>query len=139
MAAYAAAGLARADFMRTGLESVRLGWSAFVVPILFVLSPTLILRGEAGDIALAIVTALLGIWLVSIAVVGYFLRRVALPLRILYGAAGLLALIPAGAFQGAVFTDVIGAAVGGTLILAEFWIVRVRRGLRAAGSATLRY
>ena len=69
--------------MRTGLESVRLGWSAYVVPILFVLSPTLVLRGEPYDIAVAIITAVLGIWLVSIGVVGYFLRPVALPLRIL--------------------------------------------------------
>ncbi|MBI4294434.1 MAG: TRAP transporter fused permease subunit [Betaproteobacteria bacterium] len=138
MAAYAAAGLARADFMRTGLESVRLGWSAFVVPFLFVLSPNLILRGETGDIALAIVTAVLGIWLVSIGLVGYFLRRIALPLRLLYGAAGLLALIPANAFPGAALTDVIGAAVGGVLILAEFWIARARRGLSAAGSAAIR-
>lgn len=138
MAAYAAAGLARADFMRTGLESVRLGWSAFVVPFLFVLSPNLILRGEAGDIALAILTAVLGIWLVSIGLVGYFLRRIALPLRLLYVASGLLALIPANAFPGAALTDVIGAAVGGALILAEFWIARARRGQPAAKSAPLR-
>src|SRR3990170_1469007 len=48
IAAYAAAGLARADPMRTGWEACRVGWSAVVVPFLFVLSPTLLLIGSAG-------------------------------------------------------------------------------------------
>lgn len=125
IAAYAAAGLAGADPIRTGLESVRLGWSAYVVPFLFVLSPTLILRGPADKVAMAVVTASLGIWLVSIAVVGYFLRPVSVFGRLLFAAAGLLALIPAGAFPGAEITDVAGAVLGAALIAYEIWSTRL--------------
>ncbi len=134
LAAYAAAGLAGADPMRTGLEAVRLGWSAFVVPILFVLSPTLLLIGPADAVALAVVTAVLGIWLVSIAVVGYFMRALGSPMRVLFAASGLLALVPAGAFPGAVVTDVIGAAAGAVLIVREVWLARAHRRVMSSAA-----
>ena len=134
IAAYAAAGLARADPMRTGWEACRFGWSAFVVPFLFVLSPTLLLIGPAGAVALAIVTAALGIWLVSIGVVGYFVRPLGPWMRSLFALSGLLALIPAGAFPGAVITDVVGGVLGAALIAREARLARSRKGLLAQSS-----
>ena len=127
IAAYAAAGIARADPMRTGWEACRFGWSAFVVPFLFVLSPTLLLIGPADAVALAIVTAVLGIWLVSIALIGFFMRPLSAMMRGLFAVSGLLALIPAGAFPGAVVTDIAGAALGAVLIAREIWLVRLRQ------------
>jgi len=132
IAAYAAAALAGSDPMRTGLEAVRFGWSAFVVPFLFVLSPTLLLIGPADAVGLAIVTAALGIWLISIAVIGYFMRPIGPGLRASFGTAGLLALIPSGAFEGAAVTDLVGAAAGAVLIAREVLIGRRLR--RAAPS-----
>ena len=126
IAAFAAAGLARADPMRTGWEACRFGWSAYVVPFLFVLSPTLLLIGPADAVALAIVTATLGIWLVSIAMIGYFMRALSPAMRGLFGFSGLMALIPAGAFPGAVWTDIIGAVLGAILLAREVWLVRFR-------------
>ncbi|HEX4927259.1 MAG TPA: TRAP transporter fused permease subunit [Burkholderiales bacterium] len=124
IAAYAAAGLAGADPMRTGWEACRFGWSAFVVPFLFVLSPTLLLIGPADEVALAVVTAALGIWLASIGVVGFFMRALDARMRVAFAFAGLMALIPASAFPGAVYTDVIGAVLGAVLIGRELWITR---------------
>ena len=126
IAAYVAAGLAGADPMRTGWEACRFGWSAYVVPFLFVLSPTLLLIGPADAVALAIVTATLGIWLVSIGMIGFFMRPIPPMLRGVFMAAGLMALIPAGAFPGAVWTDILGAALGAVLIAREIWLVRLR-------------
>jgi TRAP transporter 4TM/12TM fusion protein len=120
IAAFAAAGIAGASPMRTGFEAVRFGWTAFVVPVLFVASPTLLLIGPVQDVALAVATAAMGVWLGSIAVAGHFMRPLRLPMRILFAVAGLLALIPAGAFPGAVWTDVAGAILGGALILREY-------------------
>ncbi len=134
IAAYAAAGLANADPWRTAIESVRLGWSAYVLPFLFVLSPTLILIGPPRDVAIAVVTATLGIWLVSIAVVGYWVRPVNVWNRLLFATAGLLCLIPAGAFRHAELTDLAGVIVGLMLIGYEYWASRsgqVRAGAQA--------
>jgi TRAP transporter 4TM/12TM fusion protein len=126
IAAFAAASIARADAMRTGWEACRFGWSAYVVPFLFVLSPTLLLIGPADAVALAIVTATLGIWLVSIGMIGFFMRPMGAGLRAAFMASGLLALIPAGAFPGAVWTDILGATLGALLMAREVWIVRLR-------------
>ena len=51
IAAFAAASLAGADAMRTGFAACRFGWTAFIVPVLFVFSPSLLMVGEAGTIA----------------------------------------------------------------------------------------
>ncbi len=120
IAAFAAAGIASADPMRTGFEAMRFGWTAYVVPLLFVASPTLLLEGDPASVALAVVTAIMGVWLVAIAMAGFFTRRLSALPRVLFGIAGLLALIPAGAFPGAVWTDIGAAILGGALIGREF-------------------
>ena len=131
IAAFAAAGLAGADPMKTGWSAVRFGWMAYVVPPLFVLSPALILIGDAVTVTLAVVTAIAGVWLVSIALAGYFMRLLTLPLRLAFGAAGLLALMPAGAFPGAGITDVVGTVAGLSLVAYEYFVARA--GRTAAG------
>ncbi|HWM46235.1 MAG TPA: TRAP transporter fused permease subunit [Xanthobacteraceae bacterium] len=131
VAAFAAAAIAKADPMRTGFEAVRFGWTAFVVPFLFVASPTLILIGTPVAIAQAVATAFAGVWLISIAMAGHFVRPLGWPMRVLFAGSGLLALIPAGAFPGAEFTDLAGVLIGAALIAHELMH-------RRAGMATLR-
>ena len=96
LAAFAAANIGGTDPNRTGWAAARIGWSAYIVPFLFVFSPTLLMVGSPLDIAVAAVTAGLGVWLGSIGVTGYFLRAVSLPARLGFFACGILALIPAG-------------------------------------------
>jgi len=120
IAAFAAASIAKANPMATGWSAVRFGWTAYVVPFLFVLSPTLLMIGKPGDIFLATVTALAGVWLVSIALSGYLVRSLSVPMRVAFAVAGLLALLPANSFPGAWFTDLIGTLSGLALIANEF-------------------
>ena len=116
LAAFAAASIARADPMKTGLASVKFGWVAFVIPFLFAFSPSLILIGEPAEIAWAIVTATLGVWLVSAGLAGYFANKLSMPMRVLFCVAGLAALIPAGMFPGAIYTDVVGVILGAAVM-----------------------
>ena len=125
LAAFAAASIAGASSMRTGWAAMRFGWSAYVIPVLFVFSPTLILIGAPLEIGIAIVTATAGVWLISAALAGYLAGRLGTQIRVLFGLFGLMALIPAGAFPGAVWTDLAGLAGGGILMGAEF--MRARR------------
>jgi TRAP transporter 4TM/12TM fusion protein len=124
IAAFAAATIARADPMKTGWEACKLAWSAFIVPFLFVFSPTLVMVGDPFEIAFDFATAVLGVWLVSVGIVGFFLRPLAVPRRLAFGAAGVLALIPSGLFAGAVYAAMIGLAAGVVLIADE---LRLRR------------
>lgn len=131
LAAFAAAAIAKAPAMATGWAAMRFGWVAFVIPVLFVLSPELLLIGETADIALAVVTATFGVWLVSAALAGHFAGRLTPPRRVLFGLAGLAALIPATAFPGAVYTDILGV-LGGAGLMAVDWTGARRRGVQRA-------
>lgn len=116
MAAFAAAAIAKSRPMATGFAAMKFGWSAYVIPVLFVFSPTLLMIGAPMDIALAILTAVVGVWLISAALAGYLADRLSPVMRWLFGAFGLMALIPAGAFEGAILSDVIGVIGGAGLM-----------------------
>jgi TRAP transporter 4TM/12TM fusion protein len=125
IAAFAAASIAQADPMRTGWAAVKFGWIAYVIPVLFVMSPTLIMIGDPGAIILSVVTAVIGIWLVSIAITGHLIDKVSPVVRVLFALAGVLSLVPAAAFEGALITDAIGVVAGAALLATEF--LRARR------------
>jgi TRAP transporter 4TM/12TM fusion protein len=127
VAAFAGAAIAKADPMRTGFAAMRFGWSAFIVPFLFVASPSLILIGSPVEIAQAIITAFIGVWLVSIGIAGYFVRPLGWMSRILFAIGGILALIPAGAFTGGYWTDIIGVGMG--IVLIGYEVMRQRVGV----------
>jgi TRAP transporter 4TM/12TM fusion protein len=128
LAAFAAASIAQADPMATGWAAMRFGWSAYVIPVLFAFSPTLILIGAPAEIAFAVATAGLGVWFVSAALAGYLARPIPPARRALLGLAGLMALVPASAFDGAVLSDAAGVALGLALVALEI------RGARALPS-----
>ena len=132
IAAFAAASLTRADPMRTGYAAVKFGWLAYVIPFLFVLSPTLILKGETGAIVLAVTTALVGVWLVSVAVAGYATRPLNGVMRLAFAVCGLAALMPAGAFSGGHWVDIAGVGAGVALTVREWFPVRSRNTSAAA-------
>jgi hypothetical protein len=77
-------------------------------------------------VALAAATAMAGVWLVSIAITGYFLRPLAAPPRLAFAVSGLLALVPAGAYPGAIYTEVAGMVAGLGLIGYEIALRRRR-------------
>jgi TRAP transporter 4TM/12TM fusion protein len=120
LAAFAAANIGGADPNQTGWTAMRIGWSAYIIPFLFVFSPSLLMQGDALTIAFAVVTASLGVWVGTIGVVGFFSAPIPPLLRVLFILAGVLLLIPADAFRGAVFTDIIGLALGAVLLTREF-------------------
>lgn len=71
LGAFAAASLAQANPMRTGLESMRLGTIIYFVPFFFVLDPGLIMQGEPLHILTVFSCALLGVVVLSASLQGY--------------------------------------------------------------------
>ncbi len=120
LAAFAAATLTKADPMRTGFVAMRLGWVAYVVPFLFVLSPTLLLYGEPWHVALNTLTATAGVYFITIAVVGYLTRPLNWVMRSLMTLAGMAAMVPDSllGFGGAI--DAAGIVLGCLLVGWEF-------------------
>lgn len=127
IAAFAAAGIAHADPMKSGWSAVRFGWMAYAVPFMFVVSPPLLLRGAPDAIVLTIATTVIGVWLISAAMIGYVQRRLSAPMRLVFAAAGLLALVPAETFAGAVYSDIAGVLIGVIAVGVEYASVRAHR------------
>lgn len=130
LSAFAAANIAGADVDKTGWTATRIGWAAYIVPFLFAVSPSLLMNGNPLTIAWAVITAAFGIWMGTIGVVGYYSAPIAPPLRVLFVVAGVLLLIPADAFPGAIVTDIAGLALGGALLAKEIYRKRMRASKR---------
>ncbi|MEM8822601.1 MAG: TRAP transporter fused permease subunit [Pseudomonadota bacterium] len=94
--AFFAAAIAKAPPMATAWESMRFGWTAYIVPFLFVFSPALLLIGDPAEVALAVTTAMIGVYAVSAAFVGWLRGPESGLRRILIGCAGLALLLPPG-------------------------------------------
>ncbi len=130
IAAFFAANIGGAEPMKTGWAATRLGWTAYIVPFLFVYSPSLLLRGDVFHVTLAVATAIGGVWLVSVALVGYFTRPLAWPFRLGFGVSGLLLMIPAGIAWWGPWTDVIGLALAVVAVAREVIGARAERAAR---------
>ncbi|WP_421930246.1 TRAP transporter permease [Nitratireductor rhodophyticola] len=120
--AFFAASIAKASPMPTALEAMRFGWTAYIVPFLFVFSPALLLIGDPLDIALAVITAVLGVYAISAAFIGWFAGPAGALRRILIGVAGGALLLPPGIGGGA--TLWVNAA--GFLLLLVQWLAAIR-------------
>ncbi|MCC2099169.1 MAG: C4-dicarboxylate ABC transporter permease, partial [Hyphomicrobiales bacterium] len=103
---------------------VKFGWSAYIVPFLFVASPNLLLDGKPVNVALACITAVMGVYLVSVGVAGYMVRPLNVLHRFLFAAAGIALMIPSNAASWALWTDIAGFAVG---VLLLGWEIMARR------------
>lgn len=92
LAAFAAAGVANTNPMRTGFVACRVGIAAFIVPFMFVYNPSLLLIGQTTQIIWSIMIASLGLISLCAGMQGWFLVRANLPMRILFilGAVGML-------------------------------------------------
>jgi TRAP transporter 4TM/12TM fusion protein len=127
LCAFAASALTQASAMRIGFVSMRLGWVAYIIPFMFVLAPSLLLEGAVYDIVLNIVTATCGVYIVSVAAVGYFTRPLGVFWRIALAVAGLAALMPTVITPYGAVVEVSGAAIGAAMLLREYLAVRAAR------------
>lgn len=116
LAAYAAAAIADSDPMRTGFAAMRLGITAYVIPFIFAFFPALLFEGPPLEIIVALITAMLGCFLLASAVTGYLFRELGLLMRVMMSLAGIILMIPVQ--QGNLFTfGLLGNIVGGVIAL----------------------
>lgn len=125
--AFAAANIARADPLATGFEAVRFGWAVFVIPFIFVFSPSLLLQGELWLIFTDISTALVGIVLGSMGVIGYGLRKLGPVKRCVYIIASICLLIPLKGADWGQLTLMLGIASAIAIIGWEFMGLRATK------------
>ena len=116
---WAAATIAKADQWKTGWSATRMSWCAYIIPFMFAYSPALIMNGDALSIVLALTDALLGIFLGTVAVVGYFQAPIPVAYRVAYGVIAVMVLIPANAFPGGTYVGIAGTVLALAAIARE--------------------
>jgi TRAP transporter 4TM/12TM fusion protein len=124
-AAYAAANIARTDGWTTGWIACVVGWSTFILPFLFVLTPSLMMDGTWIEIVLNFSRVLFGIWLGTMAAVGFALAPLGRVGRLPYAAVSLAVVLPPEAFSGAVWINAAGVAAAVALLVYD-WLRRKR-------------
>ncbi len=132
IAAFAAASLSGAKPMETGATAVRLGWIAYVIPFVFVLSPSLLGQGDASDIIMTTVTAFMGVWISSCGLIGYMFGPLSALYRLLFFTSGILLLLPAEAIPHGLALNAAGLVLGILLLSRDYMSNRHRRASEAA-------
>ncbi len=103
LAAYAGAGIAGDDPMKTGATAIKLALAGFLVPYVYVFNPMLVLVDfQAGPFAMSIGTALLGVFLLGLGSIGFYKTKMPAWLRVIAMAGALSLLVPG------LMTDAIG-------------------------------
>jgi TRAP transporter 4TM/12TM fusion protein len=125
LAAFAAASIAQAPYMRVSVEAVRLGWIAFLVPFLFVYQPGVLAIGAWHEIALTILACAVAVPLVTAALVGHALAPLGTPARLGALALGLAILWPTAQLPGGVIAEIAGILAGALVI--GLHVARARR------------
>ena len=113
-AAYVAANIARTDGWTTGWIACLVGWSTFILPFLFVLTPSLLMDGPAHLIVWNLARVTFGLFVGTAAILGFALTLLSIPWRCLYGLLSLLIWLPPDPFgmTGHVINLIgIGAAI----------------------------
>jgi len=137
IASYAAATIGKTDPVRTGWEAMRLCSIAYVIPFLFVFSPSLLLYGRWYIVALSVITAIIGSILLGVGMVGFMFRPIGAIKRVLFllAAAGLLIpVVRTGDHVELTWTvNVIGAVLAIILVTVELMARAQNRGRPRTG------
>ena len=124
LAAFAGAGIAKANPMKTGFAASKLAIAAFLVPYIFVLNPQMLLFNiKPLEMIWMIATSLVGIISVAAGIGAFFKANMSWLERILFFVGGVLLVTPG------LLTD----AIGGGLIL--IGVVIQYRKARLGGAA----
>lgn len=120
LAAYAGAGIAGDDPMKTGVTAFKLALAGFLVPYIYVYNPILLFV-NATPLAMtqSVITALIGVFLLAMCTIGYYKTTVPWYLRAL-ALFGAITLLDPGTV-----TDIVGLA-----ILASIHFIQTLRAKR---------
>lgn len=110
LASFVAAGISGDKPFSTSLVSLRLGIPAFILPFMFVYDPSLIMQGELSNIIVSVISAIIGIFSLSLGMQQYFTRRLKLWESVSFSVIALALIFPG------YITDIVGVIALALLI-----------------------
>jgi len=125
-AAYAGAGIANADPIKTGWTAWTFALAGFLLPYMFVYNNSLLLMGAAINVSTAVVTSVIGVICLGSGIIGYLITEVRYYERILLLLAAFLLIKPGLA------TDLIGLLCVVWVIILQLRLKRLSEGVPAS-------
>ena len=123
LAAMAGAAIAKSNPLKTGVQASKNAIAAFIVPYIFALNPAmLMLNASIVDVVVITVTSLVGMYALSMAVVGHWQSKLN-PLERLIAAAGGLCMVMPG-----LATDLVGVVLFAAVVL---WQLKKKKAVTA--------
>ncbi|QNK87317.1 TRAP transporter permease [Sporosarcina sp. resist] len=117
LAAYAGAGIAKANPFKTGVTAVKLAIAAFIIPYIFIYNPMLVLVDVVvWKLIIGVLAAVLGMIGVSSAVIGFFIRNSRIWERFVLLGAGLMLIIP----------EFLSSGIG-LVLISIIWFIQRKR------------
>jgi TRAP transporter 4TM/12TM fusion protein len=113
MASFAAAAIAKSDYMKTGFTSMRIAIPTYLIPFVFIYAPGLLLMGSISGIILVVFTTSIGVWALAAANEGWLFRRMNALERIVLTIAAIALIIPKW------YTDIVGLLLFGFFIFVQ--------------------
>lgn len=113
--AYTAAAIANADPNKTGFAGLKISLGSFIVPFMFVYGPALVLQGTLFEIISAILTAVIGILMLTASLNGWLITRMNILERIIGFVSALLLMYPG------IWSDGIGTILFVALTTMQFY------------------
>ena len=129
LAAYAGAGIAKCDPMKTAVNACKIGFAGFIVPFVFCYDPAMMLQGSLIGILKVCITALIGCIGMSCGMQGWYFsgvqHKVPLWLRAILIGGGLLMMTP---------SDLM-SIVGLVLLIGAYFLVKGGKAGRTPAAA----
>jgi TRAP transporter 4TM/12TM fusion protein len=123
LAAYAAAGIAGSDPIRTGWKSFQLDSGAFTLPFMFIYNPMLLGYGATwADMVYIIPMAIVGMMCWSVFIQGYWLVKTNIAERFLYPAVAFVLVNPGNLVIGPISINAHMANIGALVSLGLLFV-----------------
>jgi TRAP-type uncharacterized transport system fused permease subunit len=115
LAAYAGAGISGGNPMKTGVVASKLAVAAFIIPYIFVLSPSILMINTTPlELTWSLITSLIGMVGLGVGMFGYFLTNANALMRVFAFFGGLLLVDPG------LLTDAIGFVLLGFVFFVQW-------------------
>jgi len=120
IASYAGAGIAGASSVTVGWKAFRIGIAAYIVPYMFLYSPSLLLVGNLSTVILPLISAIIGVICIGITVQGRLYTEISIVERLLFFAVAFILIIPN------IIGNIIGILIFIPLVIRHRQIVKVK-------------
>ncbi len=117
LAAYAGAAISGGNPLRTGVIATKLAITAFIIPYMFVLNPSMLLIDASfGQIITFTITSLIGMFAIAGGLEGFMKKKLPIWQRILAVIGGLMMIDPK------LITDLIGIIIIAIVVVLQYFV-----------------